>query len=600
MSLSMTVNEKINALRDAFCSLGADGVLLPSCDPHCSESLPDHFNSLPYFTGFTGENSLLAVTKTDSALWCDGRFYVQGDKQLSGTEIVCMHGGAPGVAKLEAYLRTHFSAGQTLLVDGRCVPAYRAHEWERILAEKGARLRSADVVNPLWADARPALPNTHCRLLTKSQTGYTVREKIELVRADLRAAKATALVVPELDCVGWLCNLRADDLPNTPLAIAYAFLTQQACVLFLDPDRLCETDRAQLTDAGVQLRGYEELMVYLQHYDKPQTVLADPRVLSWDLFEALRVNTHFTIKEGADPITARKCVKNEVELANIRECHIRDGVAMVRFEMDLEEALLTGKPLRETDIEAMLKARRSEMPGYFEDSFPTIAAYGPNGAMMHYHAELGSDAEIAKMGFLLVDCGGQYDCGTTDITRTYPVGVLTKQERLFYTWTLQCHIDIARTVFLNTCTGAMLDSIARAPLWRHKINYRCGTGHGVGFISGVHEGPQNLNGRDKTVFKPGMIITDEPGVYETDQVGIRIENELECVYVEENQYGTWLGFRPLTLVPIATGPVLLSELSREQIDWLNDYHKTVYTKLSPYLTDPEKTWLQKKTEPLAK
>ena len=595
----MTVPEKIAALRAAAKAASADGVLLLSSDPHSSEYLPDHYNDLPYFSGFTGENSTLVVAPDGSALWCDGRFYVQGDKQLAGSGIVCMHDGAPGVAPLEEYLQAHFAAGQTLLVDGSCVPAARVRRWQAALAKSGAQLRSADVVSPLWAD-RPPLPDTPCWRLTKEQTGFTAAEKLEQVRADLRAAGATALVVPELDCVGWLFDLRAHDMPCTPLAVAYAFVTLDACTLFLAPGRLTEVDAAALAADGVTLRGYDELLPVLRSHDKAETVLANPAVLNWDLLTALEQNPQFTVKEGPDPITARKGVKNEVELKNIRECHIRDGAAMVRFAMDLEAALAAGRPLRETDIEGMLQARRAGQPGYFEDSFGTIAAYGPNAAMMHYHAEPGADAAIEHKGFLLVDCGGQYDCGTTDITRTYPVGPLTDDERRFYTWTLQCHIDMAKAVFLSPCTGAQLDSLARGPLWRHRINYRCGTGHGVGFISGVHEGPQSLNGRNQTVFKPGMTVTDEPGVYETDLVGIRIENELECVHLEDDQYGTWLGFRPLTLVPIDTAPVLVDELDREQLDWLNAYHETVYETLAPRLTAPEQDWLREKTRPLTR
>ena len=248
----------------------------------------------------------------------------------------------------------------------------------------------------------------------------------------------------------------------------------------------------------------------------------------------------------------------------------------------------------------MLQKRRAEMPGYFEDSFSTIAAYGANAAMMHYHAEGDVNSKIEPKGFLLVDNGGQYDCGTTDITRTYTVGPLTDNERRYYTYVLQSHIDMARAVFLDYCTGFALDTFARGPVWAHKINYRCGTGHGVGFISGVHEGPQSLRPNNPIIFKPGMTITDEPGIYETDEVGIRIENELECIDLGDNQYGHWLGFAPLTLVPIDTTPVLVDELSRDQINWLNDYHAHVYEMLSPRLTEDEKAWLKKKCAPIGR
>lgn len=593
----MTTNEKIAALRAAAQAAGAHGVLLMTSDPHSSEYLPAYYNSLPFFSGFTGENSTLVVTLTGSALWCDGRFYVQGDRQLAGTEIECMHAGSAGVPTVEEYLTAHFAAGQTLLLDGSCVPATIANGYAAALAKSGAKLESKDIVSPLWESltTRPSLPNTPCELLTVEQTGATAAQRIAMVRDELKKAGATALAVTGLDCVGWLTNMRARDLPCTPLAVAYALVTMDSCTLFIAPGRLNDADAKTLADNGVSLRDYPELIDTVHALPAEEVFLVDEKATNYDLYCAL--NEHKTVT-GADPIFALKGVKNPVELANIRECHVRDGVAMVRFQMDLEKAIAEGKILHETDIEKMLQKRRAEMPGYFEDSFDTIAAYGPNAAMMHYHAEGEVDSVIEPRGFLLVDNGGQYDCGTTDITRTYPVGPLTENERKYYTWTLQSHIDIARAVFLDYCTGFALDSFARGPLWAHKINYRCGTGHGVGYISSVHEGPQSLRPQNPIVFKEGMTITDEPGVYETDEVGIRIENELECVDAGTNQYGHWLKFEPLTLVPISTEPVIVDELTRDQINWLNAYHAHVYVMLSPRLTEEEKTWLKAKTAPI--
>lgn len=593
----MMTNEKISALRAAAKANGGDGVLIMTSDPHCSEYLPEHYNALMWFSGFTGENATLVVTKTGSALWCDGRFYVQGDKQLAGTEIECMHAGSAGVPTVAEYLTAHFAAGETLLLDGSCVPAAVANDYAAALKKSGAALKSMNVYDAVWEAnaARPALPATPCRLLTPAQTGATAADRIAMVRAELAKQGATALAVTGLDCVGWLLNLRANDLPCTPLAVAYALVTKDACTLFIAPGRLSDADAATLAESGVTLRDYTELLPAVQALPADEVFVADEKATNYDLYTALCA--HKTVA-GADPIFALKGIKNETELKNIRECHIRDGVAVVRFEMDLEKALAEGKTLTEIDIDTMLQKRRAEMPGYFEDSFSTIAAYGTNAAMMHYHAEGEVNSVIERKGFLLVDNGGQYDCGTTDITRTYPVGPLTDNERRYYTWTLQSHIDMARAVFLDYCTGFALDSFARGPLWQHKINYRCGTGHGVGFISGVHEGPQSLRPNNPVVFKPGMTITDEPGVYETDEVGIRIENELECVDLGENQYGHWLGFAPLTMVPISTEPVLVDELSRAQLDWLNDYHARVYETLSPRLNEEEKAWLQAKCAPL--
>ena len=590
----MTTNEKIAALRAAAKAAGADGVLLMTSDPHCSEYLPDYYNALPWFSGFTGENSTLVVNQHTSALWCDGRFYV-----LAGTEIQCMHAGSAGVPTVAEYLTANFTAGETLLLDGSCVPATLAEEYAAALAKSGTALKSQDVASSIWdaTGERKPLPDTACELLTPAQTGATAADRIALVRAELEKAGATALAVTGLDCVGWLLNLRARDLPCTPLAVAYALVTREACTLFLADGRLNAEDAATLAASGVSVRGYNELVDAVHALPADEVFLVDEKATNYDLYTAL--TAHKTVA-GADPIFALKGIKNPTELENIRECHVRDGVAVVRFQMDLEKAMANGETLYETDIETMLQKRRAEMPGYFEDSFSTIAAYGTNAAMMHYHAEGDVNSKIEPKGFLLVDNGGQYDCGTTDITRTYTVGPLTDNERRYYTYVLQSHIDMARAVFLDYCTGFALDTFARGPVWAHKINYRCGTGHGVGFISGVHEGPQSLRPNNPIIFKPGMTITDEPGIYETDEVGIRIENELECIDLGDNQYGHWLGFAPLTLVPIDTTPVLVDELSRDQITWLNNYHAHVYEMLSPRLTEDEKVWLKNKCAPIGR
>lgn len=349
----MTTNEKIAALRAAAQAAGAHGVLLMTSDPHSSEYLPAYYNSLPFFSGFTGENSTLVVTLTGSALWCDGRFYVQGDRQLAGTEIECMHAGSAGVPTVEEYLTAHFAAGQTLLLDGSCVPATIANGYAAALAKSGAKLESKDIVSPLWESltTRPSLPNTSCELLTVEQTGATAAQRIAMVRDELKKAGATALAVTGLDCVGWLTNMRARDLPCTPLAVAYALVTMDSCTLFIAPGRLNDADAKTLANNGVSLRDYPELIDTVHALPAEEVFLVDEKATNYDLYCAL--NEHKTVT-GADPIFALKGVKNPVELANIRECHVRDGVAMVRFQMDLEKAIAEGKILHETDIEKML------------------------------------------------------------------------------------------------------------------------------------------------------------------------------------------------------------------------------------------------------
>ena len=586
-----TVPERLAALRAAMQANGVDVYLIPVGDPHSSEYLPDHYTSLTYFSGFHGENSNFVVTMTESAVWADGRYFVQAEKEIAGTEIQLMKMGEPGVPTVEEYCAKVVPEGGKLGLCGLTASCALVNSVKKALETKNAAIKTLFLEDELWTEGRPALPATPAWILPKEYAGFSPAEKLGQLRAKLAELGCTAQLVGKLDNLAWLLNLRARDLPCTPLAVAYALVTMDACTLFIAPGRLSDADAATLAESGVTLRGYEEIIDAVHALPADEVFLVDEKATNYALYEAL--TAHKTVA-GADPIFALKGIKNETELKNLRECHIRDGVAVVRFQMDLEKALAEGKQLTEIDIDTMLQKRRAEMPGYFEDSFSTIAAYGANAAMMHYHAEGDVNSVIEPRGFLLVDNGGQYDCGTTDITRTYPVGPLTDNERRCYTWVLQSHIDMARAVFLDYCTGFALDTFARGPVWAHKVNYRCGTGHGVGFISGVHEGPQSLRPNNPVIFKPGMTITDEPGIYETDEVGIRIENELECIDLGENQYGHWLGFAPLTLVPISTEPVLVDELSRDQINWLNDYHAHVYEMLSPRLNEDEKVWLKEK------
>ena len=359
----------------------------------------------------------------------------------------------------------------------------------------------------------------------------------------------------------------------------------------MDASRLAPEAAQELAENGVTLAGYDQVLAALAAETEPQTVLADPASVNYAVYEALSQNPALTVKDAADPLLPMKGVKNPTELAHLRQAHIRDGVAMVRFQMELEQRLADGEQLSELTIDEILHKHRSAQDKFLTESFGTIAAYGPNAAMMHYHATEEDHAKLERRGFLLVDSGATYMDGTTDITRTYPLGELTQDERAFYTWTLQCHIDIAKAVWLDYCDGHMLDTLAREPLWQHLINYRCGTGHSVSFVGNVHEGPHALNGRNTTVFRPGMIVTDEPGVYEGGVVGIRIENELECVHKATNQYGTFLAFEPVTFVPIDTSPILPGVLNADQLAWLNEYHRQVYAALAPHLTEAERNWL---------
>lgn len=589
-----TVPERLAALRAAMKENGVDVYLIPVGDPHSSEYLPDHYTSLTYFSGFHGENSNFVVTMTESAVWADGRYFVQAEKEIAGTEIQLMRMGEPGVPTAEEYCGKVLPEGGTLGLCGLTANCALVNNLKKELEPKHGSIKTLFLEDELWVEGRPARPATPAWILPKEYAGFSPAEKLEQLRGKLKEQGCTAQLVGKLDNLAWLLNLRAMDIECTPYAMAYCYVTPDRAVLFIDQARVTPEAKAELEANGVTLADYDSILDGMAAETEPQTVLAESATVNYAVYQVLENNPALTVKDAADPLLAMKGVKNEVELAHLRESHLRDAVAMVRFQIELENRLASGEQLTELTVDEILHKYRSADDKFLVESFGTIAAYGGNAAMMHYHATPEDHAVLQRKGFLLVDSGATYLDGTTDITRTYPLGELTEDERLFYTWTLQCHIDIAKAVWLDYCDCHMLDTIAREPLWRHLINYRCGTGHSVSFVGNVHEGPHALNGRNTTLMRPGMIVTDEPGVYEAGEVGIRIENEIECYHKADNQYGTFLAFRPLTFVPIATSPIVPGVLDKEQVAWLNDYHRKVFEQLAPRLTEDERAWLAEK------
>ena len=589
-----TVPERLAALRAAMKANGVDVYLIPVGDPHSSEYLPDHYTSLTYFSGFHGENSNFVVTMTESAVWADGRYFVQAEKEIAGTEIQLMRMGEPGVPTAEEYCGKVLPEGGTLGLCGLTANCALVNSLKKELEPKHGSIKTLFLEDELWVEGRPARPATPAWILPKEYAGFSPAEKLEQLRGKLKEQGCTAQLVGKLDNLAWLLNLRAMDIECTPYAMAYCYVTPNRAVLFIDQARVTPEAKAELEANGVTLADYDSILDGMAAETEPQTVLAESATVNYAVYQVLENNPALTVKDAAAPLLAMKGVKNEVELAHLRESHLRDAVAMVRFQIELENRLAAGEQLTELTVDEILHKYRSADDKFLVESFGTIAAYGGNAAMMHYHATPEDHAVLQRKGFLLVDSGATYLDGTTDITRTYPLGELTEDERLFYTWTLQCHIDIAKAVWLEYCDCHMLDTIAREPLWRHLINYRCGTGHSVSFVGNVHEGPHALNGRNTTLMRPGMIVTDEPGVYEAGEVGIRIENEIECYHKADNQYGTFLAFRPLTFVPIATSPIVPGVLDKEQVAWLNDYHRKVFEQLAPRLTEDERAWLAEK------
>ena len=581
---------RLAALRARMEAHGGDACFLPTSDPHISEYVPAHYASRAHFSGFTGSAGTLCVTRTEAALWADGRYYVQAAHQIEGTGIVLQRMGEPATPKPGEWLRERVPESGTVLADGFTAPESSCEELEKLLG--GARVVSAPVVDEAWTDGRPALPRTKAWLLDVKYAGRSAAEKLGDVREALTKEGATALAVTKLDSAAWLTNLRADDLPNTPFALSFCLVTKDSAALYIDASRLEAGAAGALRAEGFAVEPYDAFEAALKALSG-ETVLVEKAALSRALYQALAENPGVTLKEGRDPIQLLKAVKNETELACLRAVHIRDGMATARYLHEVSQRVAAGETLTEWDASEIVNANRCADPMSLGISFTTIAAYGANAAMMHYAPAPDTAAALEPHGFLLTDCGGQYYDGTTDITRTIALGPVTDEERRWYTLTLKSHIALARAVFPEGTTGTQLDTIPRSVLWAEGLDYRCGTGHGVGFVGGVHEGPPRLShtGASEPV-REHMLVTDEPGVYEEGVAGIRIENEIECRVWGDTEYGRYLCFEPLTMCPIDTKPVDVTLLSDAELDWLNAYHARVLENLSPLCRDDgERAWL---------
>ena len=595
----MTTNEKLSMLREKMAEAGVQAYLIPSSDPHISEYLPDHWRARAWLSGFDGSAGTLVVTETESGLWTDGRYFIQAERQMAGSEIVLYRMKEKGVPTIQEFLLSRLKKGQVLGIDGMVTAAETVLDMETAFSAQGIGIRSEDLITPIWTD-RPAIPQSPVYLLPEQYTGLSAAEKIAQVRSRLKENGADAMAITRLDSIAWLLNLRASDVVYNTSFVSYVLLTQETAVLYVDSSRVSEEALDYLKKNGVAVRPYGEILDGIAAIDVPTVMLVSVENVNYRLYLAMEENPRVTIVKGEEPAFCLKAVKNPVEIANTKNAHIKEGVAMARLQMCLEEKLAAGETVSETDVGELLVDFRKEQEGYMEDSFAVIAAYGANAAMMHYHPTPENHAVLQRKGFLLLDTGGQYVDGTTDTTRTYALGELTDEERRYYTYVLKANIGIARTVFLEGCSGANLDLMSRTQIWTYGLDYRCGTGHGVGFVGPIHEGPQSLRMTNHVPFQPGMTITDEPGIYEEGLVGVRIENELLVVEHMETKYGKFYAFQPFTYLPIDTTPVVLELMNEEEISWLNDYHQMVYDTLSPHMTERERIWLKEKTKPLEK
>lgn len=590
------IKNRIREFQKLMRKKGIHAYIIPTDDFHQSEYVQNYFNEREFMSGFTGSAGTLVITLSGAYLWTDGRYFLQAEEQLADTGITLMKQGMPDVPTINEFLWKNLRDGETLGFFGKTMDAKSALRLKKKLSSKNIELYTTeDLVDQLWTD-RPALTHEEAFALPASFTGEPFSSKLLRVRELVAKKGCNTFLLSKLDDIAWLFNLRGSDVHCNPVVLAYALILPNDVKLFIDINALNGDITRYLRENKVDIQPYDEIYFMLEDLVANKKVMLSKKDINYSLYNI--AESVSAIVDETNPTTTLKAIKNEVELDNLKNCHIRDGIAMTRFLIWLSAQDV--EQLTELDISKKLYEFRNEGDRFVDISFDTIAGYGPHGAIIHYEPTEESNARLEKRSFLLIDSGGQYLDGTTDITRTIALGPLTYEERVHYTTVLKSMISVARAIFIRGCSGENLDIIAREPFWEQGLDYNHGTGHGVGFFLNVHEGPQRLNykivkNNPVIEFKEGMTITDEPGIYVKDKHGIRIENVLVCKKMFDNEFGSFLGFDTLTVAPIDTTPVIKEMLDPKDIRWLNDYHKHVYTTLSPFLNEDEIQWLREAT-----
>ncbi len=583
---------QLQALRAAMAAHGITAYLVPTADPHGSEYVGDHFAYRAWVSGFTGSAGTLLVFPQWAGLWTDGRYFLQARDQLAGSGIRLMEQGQPGVPSVEDFLRDSLQSGQVLGFDGRCVDARTGSRCAALARRRGARLEDRlDLVGEVWAD-RPPRSARPIWAMDPQWSGQSRRDRLARLRADVHSAGCTVHLLTSLTDIAWLLDLRGDDIACTPVFLAYFALTPLGCTLFVQPQALSPALRDALAADGVAVRDYDGFYDFVAHLPAEGRVLLDTRRVSLRVLATLPEGLAYT--DAPDPTDARKAVKTAAECAGSRRAHLADGLALTRFMHWLKTSV--GRvPMTEISAAERLEELRRASPDYLGPSFDPILAYGPHGAIVHYSATEETDAPLAAEGLLLADTGGHYRCGTTDCTRTYALGPLTDGQRTHYTAVLRGHLALGSASFRAGCTGRDLDVLARQPLWAMGLDYDHGTGHGVGHVLSVHEGPQSISRRSGGApLRPGMITSNEPGLYLAGRYGIRLEDLTLCV---ERQPG-FLGFETLTCTPFDRDAIAADELTAAERTLVDDYHAWVRTALTPLLPPDEAAWLAQATRPL--
>ncbi|MCM1112427.1 MAG: aminopeptidase P family protein [Muribaculum sp.] len=594
------IRQRLTLLRAKMQECRMDYYMIPTADFHSSEYVSGYFKVREYFCHFSGSNGTLLVWQEGAGLWTDGRYFIQAERELAGTDVELFRMQEEGVPSIEEFLAARMQDGQTLGFDGRVVSARDGRRYEEKFAAAGKRIRiecTMDLAETLWTD-RPEFPAGKVTVLSEELAGQSVEQKLADVRRKLVEAGAESLLLTKLDDLMWLFNIRGCDVECNPVAMSYGLITQAKAVLFLQRKALDREVCSYLEACQIELQDYGEIVPYLEGLSGGQKILADPRYCSYALYRALAEKQ--TVVEASNPTEALKAVKNPTELAHMREIYLKDSVALTKFIYWLKTTVGSGAAITEVDAADKLEEFRREIPEFLDLSFPTIAGYGANAAMMHYEAVPGNCAVLRPEGLFLVDSGGQYLGGTTDVTRTIALGPVAEEQKRHYTAVAAAMLQLAHARWLYGCTGRNLDILARQPIWDLEIDYQCGTGHGVGYILNVHEGPQNMRwrfakGQEEAVLEAGMDITDEPGVYIAGSHGIRIENVMVAQNDVKNEYGQFMHFETLTWAPIDFDAIDERYLTDTAKAMLYEYQRKVYEKVSPCLNEEERAWLKKET-----
>ncbi|MBR6121784.1 MAG: aminopeptidase P family protein [Prevotella sp.] len=585
---------KLEQLRELMQREHLSAFIFPSTDPHQSEYVADHWKGREWISGFNGSAGTAVVTMTGAALWTDSRYFLAAEEQLKGTGFQLMKLKIEGTPTIAEWLGQQLSTTQSpeVGIDGMLCSASEAEQLIQELRHQGGiTLRTnLDPLRQLWRD-RPALPDTPIEIQPLELAGEPCSSKIQRIRKALRQQHADGMLVSALDDIAWTLNLRGQDVHCTPVFVGYLLISSTNVTLFTDQKKVTPEVRQYLSDNHIGIDDYQNVAKGLKEYFE-QNILMDPAETSFTLMKAPARD----IVRGTSPIPAMKIMKNEAEIRGYHDAMTRDGVAMVRFLMWLEQHT---EGETEISIDRKLTELRAQQPRYRDLSFDTIAGYEAHGAIVHYEATPETDIPLHARGLLLLDSGAQYQDGTTDITRTIALGPITDEQRHVYTLVLKGHIQLARAVFPEGTAGTQLDVLARQFMWREGINYLHGTGHGVGSYLSVHEGPHQFRMEWKPQpLLPGMTVTDEPGIYLPGRFGVRIENTMLIVPAFESEFGRYLRLEPLTLCPIDRRPIDVAMLSADELQWLNDYHAMVCERLSPHLTAEEQQWLRKNTAPI--